>query len=446
LTTGTVCVNPTLPARTAGEVTSCTGGQTITVTAVTHSNARTIRGFTGVAGSSGASYPGYRSMAPTTPTYTCPGCPYKDFLWFYQYYGDLAYGDTITMAALGNSGSSWAGTDVTWTAGTPAAANFPVTMSGATVSARAEVATKSTNYLTILMYSIREFEDAHDDCSIGSITANDDPVHAWDEGVAFYTGSLEGESGTRGRGTSPAGVLIWNLADYRCQNFNTCASGTSGLSNVNQNLLVLFARGATTLQRGECSAVRPIIEDLINQMRVPLIQGTLRYVYRVNLLPNSCSDMPKCYAEGGTFAAGVLPVVHYCSPTAAATIAASINLGAGTAAGASYGYVDFPAVKAAFESVYGCMNITCADVGGLYDSGVGGYYAGAEPCTDPAPPSAPPTPPPYVVDNDVIPSWAIAIIAAIGGLFLFVGICFCYVIQMEKAGKPVFITTVKPAV
>ena len=47
------------------------------------------------------------------------------------------------------------------------------------------------------MYAIREFEDAIDDCvSCGTATcnehSNDPSVHAWDEGVAFYAGSLEG--------------------------------------------------------------------------------------------------------------------------------------------------------------------------------------------------------------------------------------------------------------
>ena len=42
-----------------------------------------------------------------------------------------------------------------------------------------------------------QFEDAIDDCTsctsnCNEHSTNSDSVHAWDEGVAFYTGSLEG--------------------------------------------------------------------------------------------------------------------------------------------------------------------------------------------------------------------------------------------------------------
>jgi len=42
------------------------------------------------------------------------------------------------------------------------------------------------------------------------------------------------------------------------------------------------------------------------------------------------------------------------------------------------------AVKAAIESVYKCLGMTCADVGGLIETGTD-YYPGAEPCADAEP-------------------------------------------------------------
>lgn len=37
------------------------------------------------------------------------------------------------------------------------------------------------------MYVIHEMEDAIDDCQSDCLNCNDQPVHAWDEAVAFYT-------------------------------------------------------------------------------------------------------------------------------------------------------------------------------------------------------------------------------------------------------------------
>ncbi len=42
---------------------------------------------------------------------------------------------------------------------------------------------------------------------------------------------------------------------------------------------------------------------------------------------------------------------------------------------------NFRDVKAAFESVYAGMGITCADVGGLWFDAQDSYYEGMEPCT-----------------------------------------------------------------
>ena len=74
------------------------------------------------------------------------------------------------------------------------------------------------------MYAVREFEDAIDDCTTCTADCNEHStnsgsVHAWDEGVAFYTGAREGTA----QGGDSAGVMVYRLAEKRCANFGTCA-------------------------------------------------------------------------------------------------------------------------------------------------------------------------------------------------------------------------------
>ena len=76
-------------------------------------------------------------------------------------------------------------------------------------ASRREAAQKGTVILNVWMYVIREFEDAIDDCTsctseCNEFSVNSGSVHAWDEGVAFYTGSLEGTAyGGDGDGKLP---------------------------------------------------------------------------------------------------------------------------------------------------------------------------------------------------------------------------------------------------
>ena len=85
-------------------------------------------------------------------------------------------------------------------------------------------------------------------------------MHAWDEGVAFYAGSLEGPN----VGGSSAGKMVYRLAEKRCANFGTCGlagTSTSGTAKVNLDLFPLFAEGARLLERGEKKEYLPITGD-----------------------------------------------------------------------------------------------------------------------------------------------------------------------------------------
>jgi hypothetical protein len=223
--------------------------------------------------------------------------------------------------------------------------------------------------MNVFMYVIREMEDALDDCKDGCDIANcnDDPVHAWDEAVAFYTGSLELLDG------SGSGVLMHQLADKRCANFKTCgdlASETSGTSHANLEIFRQFKDGQRQLVQGQCSAARANKERIEQLMAIPLIQGTIRYAY---ITDTELEPGEKADAEGAVFAAAVLPLVNACSEDDADIIYRNMKTG-------QNGSANFKHVKQAFERNYDCMGIRCADIGGLYNSATGGYLKDAAPC------------------------------------------------------------------
>jgi len=344
----------------------------------------------------GRTIAGFSTSAQDKQYDGCPGCPYAEYKKFYDYYGEFDYAHQWVTAAF-------AGTNTNFNNGNADFSKYGFT-------GREQVIKKGTAYMNIYMYVIREFEDALDDCSRGCIDCNDGSVHAWDEGVAFYTGSLEGFEG------KGSGKLLHALADKRCENFKTCglkSDELEGGSYVNFELAQLFTLGNYNLVTGNCDAVRANIDDIVDLMAVPMIQGTLRYAYKVDKL----SGAEKEKAEGAVFAAAVLPRVAACDEDDAMTIYKNMAVGASS--------TSFDAVKKAFESNYKCMNIDGGVVGGLWNDGVGDYYEGAKPAK---------------------------VKGASNGLAIGLGVSFGVVgllgagfivnmIRKEKQGKPMFMNT-----
>ena len=243
---------------------------------------------------------------------------------------------------------------------------------------------KGANYQAVWMYVLHELEDAIGDCYDGDIYANDGTPtggapHAWDEGWAFYAGSQV--AATAADAVMDDGTLIWELAEKRGNDFGTTHS--TGPATVNVNLLAEFIKGRDLIIAGKCAEAEPLIDNIIKQMSIPLIQGTLKYAYNsdpANAYGDCAADAGKTaltasdgcvksWAEGWAFAAAILPRIDQCSSTAAATIKTNIDIAAETPMAGG-----FAAVKAAMESTYPCLGITCADVG---------KYSTTTQCTDP---------------------------------------------------------------
>jgi hypothetical protein len=216
--------------------------------------------------------------------------------------------------------------------------------------------------MTYYMHSIRYFNFGQQLCSIGQ----------FEEGIALFIGGLEGPTGTNGNGYMP-----YTLADKRCKEFKTCGPNgneTDGISNVNIQIVKQFNLFKQTVNTTNCTVTSPTLLPIVTRitqlMKVPMVQGALRYS---ELIATSVGEVPYALrAEGGTFAAGVLPYVHNCNKASALTIYNQIWTGTGATV--------FKEVKAAFEKNYACMGITCADVGGIIDVVTGKYKSTTKPC------------------------------------------------------------------
>ena len=213
--------------------------------------------------------------------------------------------------------------------------------------------------------------DAIDDCNSGCTTAecNDDAVHALDEAVAFYVGNQHAAD-PLGRGN-----LGFSLAEKRGANFATMtgADFISGQSKVNEGIMREFRVLKGQFINTQCAEAEVGVAEVVRLMQIPLIQGTLRYAHRTSTNPTPTEAMQ---TEGAIFAAGILPIVHACDSEAASTICNNMQLKPDRSTKA-----DFSVVKSAFEGVYSCMGLTCADVGGLIDEANEGFYVqGGEPC------------------------------------------------------------------
>merc|ERR1719310_1692650 len=263
------------------------------------------------------------------------------------YYNEFDYAHQYVMDALGYSGSG------TGAAGTGIFANQGD-------NGRTQGVKKGSAYMNVWMYVIHEIEDAISDCTSactnpGAQDCNADPVHAIDEAAAFYAGSLEGSGAT---GMPNAGKLIFRLAEKRCANFGTCNPGAQ--AKANQKIIAKLQEAQTELKNARCANVPALRESIISLMSIPLVQGSLRYAWKVAEEPGAGE---KEKAEGAVFSAAILPRVSACDTAKAKIISDNMKIDA-----TNHMSAGFTAVKAAFEATYCCLGINCDDIGGLLKS------------------------------------------------------------------------------
>jgi len=223
-------------------------------------------------------------------------------------------------------------------------------------------------YVNIFQYLEQAVQLANSGC-VQQLDGCQDAVSAWDKAVAFWAGSLEGSDGNNdglpGDGGS-YGKSFYALADKRCDDFRTCSAtrdtadrGTPAAINV--QLLQLFSKGSRAIYSGDIEQAKITVKELENSSKVPLIQGTLRYAYRLG----NGSDKDKEAGEGAAFGGGIFPNLWKCDTKAHQIAFKMLQVGKGSLV--EKGESNFKKLRLAFECNYECLGVTCEEVGALFD-------------------------------------------------------------------------------
>lgn len=296
----------------------------------------------------------YRNLADFSTTaksrmWECSHCPFPDFEKFYDYYGEFNYADRIITHAF-------RGEEMTLKNGNMDFGYY-------TDYGLSEFIHKAMSCINVFMYTIRQMEQAIADCDKGEFL---EAIHFWDEAVALYTGSRSQVPGNNGD-------LMFHQAELRCKEYVTCgekSNSREGLAYVNSQAFLHFKEGQENILHNKCGLAKKNKERIVTMMKIPLIQGALRYAH---IVAHEDDFYEKHGAEGTLFSLALLPYVHECSHKDAEIIYENMK-------SKDTADVDFDVVKKAFENTYKCMNIQCSEVGGIWDAEAGEYKFDAFPC------------------------------------------------------------------
>lgn len=206
------------------------------------------------------------------------------------------------------------------------------------------------------MYALAHFFTAVDLCNKSGSVA--DVSATWDKGVASIVGSIEGSS--EGGAVKSDGMLLYNLANKRCDQFNTCDA--NGKANIVPKIMEQFNGGLASAQSSDCAAMDAAANKIAHLTLIPVMQGVMRYGIKNE--SKGADSGHKDIAEGEIFSKSVLPVMAHYNSAAADVIEANMLMKTGVkpvADGSQY-------VASALGSVAPDFGVTCDELGSAEES------------------------------------------------------------------------------
>lgn len=277
---------------------------------------------------------------------------------FLAYYSTYEYADNFITDALDETGV-WEDIDSS------------IFKNSADSSAADELATarhqavkKGTAYMATLMYALYEYNVPYRDLLTGTVaeddTGDDGHVHTWDEGWAFWAGSLESGSGD---GSSP-----YTLAEKRDSNFGTALSSAmsnGGTAMSNEKILAASDAGrdlladisAGTVSSADQASITLANECIQRQAFIGVIQGCIKYGYEAKTCTADCGGE---YGEVYTFCAAMAPLLNSVSSTDATTVMDYATIGGDDS---TFLVAEFSTFRNAIYDNINDMGYTIAEIG-----------------------------------------------------------------------------------
>mmetsp|Transcript_13639 Transcript_13639/g.17159 ORF Transcript_13639/g.17159 Transcript_13639/m.17159 type:complete len:740 (-) Transcript_13639:36-2255(-) len=224
---------------------------------------------------------------------------------------------------------------------------------------RGEQVFKTCQYQVTYMQGIAQLYRAADLCEAKEGT--DEIMESYDKGIALLVGSIEGSE--EGGAPTSDGMLMYNLANKRCDQFSTCDA--NGIANIVPKIMEQFKSGQDGGMNGDCGKMEAAANTISHLTLVPALQGVMRYGLK-NEAKEANSDH-KDMAEGEVFSLSVLPVIDNYDTGAANVIEKSLLIEQGKKPVAD----GSQAVAAAVGRVSPKFGVTCSDLGSA---------EGADPC------------------------------------------------------------------
>lgn len=177
---------------------------------------------------------------------------------------------------------------------------------------RGEAIVQNIKLSVMIIFAMRKFYDALFDCKISPEDDRSIGLQSWDEGVAYFSGSLEG-----GRDNDASnGVLLMKTASEMCLHFEICVEGET--APIVAELISLFNKGIKFVIEGKCDDIESTIGNIEFVMLVPLVQGIIHYALINEKLDRGSFD--GSLAIGDAFARALVPHISAFDSNSASSV------------------------------------------------------------------------------------------------------------------------------
>jgi hypothetical protein len=211
------------------------------------------------------------------------------------------------------------------------------------------VAVGTAQYMVMYMGALQAMQDSVSACEKDSQDRG--ASEHWDRAAAYIIGHMEGAD----NGGSREGRLLWGLAKRVCEEFSTCSTTVEGSSLADEKILSLLYTGRGALTSGSCPALRDAVSEIRSSLRVPLIQGAISMIVKVD--ETTGAQKERHHAEAHALSMALLPLIAAKNRDRANTISSNLDFADSPLSSGLTTVVD------AFTASIGDLEVDCTDVG-----------------------------------------------------------------------------------